>query len=181
MKLFNFLDSLLTERLINMADSKLIIIHSDDTISKADYNGYESLQKAVGGLIEHFDSINIPVEPTMCNGKESLPVVMYCNDEFAVCNDEKFDKINAVAFLISETEIRGDVAIVVDAGYGESRGFEYKEYAVDGCEPEEDFCECWSVEDTLLAFINNRKKELEKIHKDFDNNKSKPHIEFSLE
>lgn len=164
-----------------MADSKLIIIHSDDTISNADYNGYESLRDAVGGLIEHFYDVNIPVEPNLCNGKETLPLVMYCNEEFAIDNDEKFDKINAVASLISNMEIRGDVAVVVDAGYGESRGFEYKEYAVDGCEPEEDFCECWAVEDTLLALINNRKKELEKIHKDFDNNKSKPHIEISLE
>lgn len=160
-----------------MAD-KLIIIHSDDSITNADYDGYESLQKAVGGLAEYFHNTKIVVEPMLCDGKEVLPLVLFCNEEFLIDDDPKFDKVNAVATLISGKEIRGDVAVVVDSGDGDSRGFQYKEYAEEGCEPEEDLCECWAVEDSLMKFANSYRKELQDIHKKYDNNKSEPRMEF---
>lgn len=160
-----------------MAD-KIIIIHSDDHISNADYNGYESLQKAVGGLAEFFHDTKIAVEPSLCDGNETLPLVMFCNEEFLIDDDPKFDKVNAVASLMCGREIRGDVAVVVDSGNGDSRGFKYKEYIEEGHEPEEDLCECWAVEDTLMKYVNAYREELQQLHKTYDNNKSEPKIEF---
>lgn len=136
------------------------------------------MQKAVGGLIEHFHDTKVVVEPTLCDGKEVLPLVMFCNEEFLIDDDPKFDKVNAVATLICGQEIRGDVAVVVDSGNGDSRGFQYKEYVEEGCEPEEDLCECWAVEDSLMKFVNSYREELRDIHKKYDNNKSEPRMEF---
>ena len=161
---------------------KMIVIKPDDTISLADYNGYESLSEGVGGggMIEYFHTTDLPVMPAMAHGKETLSVDLVCNEEFLIDGSEEFDRINAVASLLSGQEIRGNVLMIVNNGDGSNRGFEYlEEPAVEGAEPEEALCECWTAEDTVMKYINNTKDELAKLHKQYDNNKSDPswHIE----
>lgn len=170
---------------------KLIVITPDDTIETKDYVSYESISDAVNGSFEHLHSmrpedadlqysINVPIEPILSvDGKSEVPVDLFCNDEFLVDSSEEFDKINAVASQLLGQEIRGNVVALVYEGGGENRGFEYKEYTeVEGAEPEEDLCECWGVEDTLLKYINSTKENLQELHKQYDNNKSEPRIEF---
>lgn len=156
---------------------KMIVIKPDDTIELADYNGYESLSEAVGGggMIEYFHSTDLPVLPSLAHGKETLPVDFICNEEFLIDDSEEFNKINAVASLLSGKEIRGNVIMLVNNGNGENRGFEYlEEETVEGAEPEEALCECWTAEDTVLKYINTTRAELQKLHQQYDNNKSDP-------
>lgn len=157
---------------------KMIVLHPDETVSLADYNGYETIRDAVDGNIEHFFVTDMSIGPLSHLGV--ISVDFYCNEEFLIRNDKKFDKINAVASLISRQEIRGDVAVLVNAGNGENRGFDYKEYSEDGCEPEQDICECWFVEDAFCRLVNTHREDLKELHEQFDNNKSQPHIEFEL-
>ena len=56
-----------------------------------------------------------------------LTVDFYCNEEFAVIDDEKFEKLNALASLISGQEIRENVAVVVYAG-GRATAFTFSQY-----------------------------------------------------
>ena len=156
---------------------KIIIIKPDDTITSSDYTGYQSLSDAVNGMIEHFHSTELPVEPSLAHGQETLPVDLYCNEEFMLIDSEEFNKVNAFASLLTGQEIRGNVAMVVDAGGGENRGFEYLEETVDG-KVEEALCECWTAEDTVLKYINQNRDKLQDLHKKLDNNKSEPRIEF---
>ncbi len=159
---------------------KMIVIKPDDTIELADYNGYESLSQAVGGggMIEYFHSADLPVLPALAHGKESLTVDLICNEEFLIDGGEEFDKINAVASLLSGREIRGNVLMLVNNGDGTNRGFEYlEEETVEGAEPEEALCECWSAEDTVLKYIKTTRDKLENLHKQYDNNKSEPVFE----
>ena len=163
---------------------KIIVIKPDDTIDLQDYTDYKSLQQAVNGMIEHFHSDKLPIDPTQvdpmaANIKSSLPVDLFCNEEFLVNDSEEFDKINAVASLLSGQEIRGNVAMVVNAGGGENRGFEYKDYEDENEIVHIGYCECSAACDTLREFVVRNENELEQLHKQLDNNKSEPYFEIT--
>lgn len=163
---------------------KIIVLTPDDTIELVDYNDYKSLQGAVNGMIELFHRDKLPIDPTevdpmAANIKSSLPVDLFCNEEFLVNDSEEFDKINAVASLLSGQEIRGNVAMVVDAGGGENRGFEYKEYEDENEIVHIGYCECSAACDTLRWFIEKNANELERLHKQLDNHKSEPYFEIT--
>lgn len=157
---------------------KMIILTPDDGIKLSDYENYTSLQKAVNGNFEHCFSFDLPVDPVLCNGAVSIPCDLYCNEEFLIDSSEEFNKINAVASLIMSderrfSEIRGNVALLPSTDDGGNRGFKYQEIIIEG-NIEENLCECWSAEDTIMLFINKNAEMLDKIHKEFDNNKSDP-------
>lgn len=139
------------------------VLHPDETISFVDVDEkdlYMYISDAVDGGTELCFGLSIPVANKK-EGKEALlPIVAFCNDEFLISNDEQYDKINAMASLISGKEIRGNVAILYDKQNGDSRGFV-------GCEKEiiKKF-----VEHTREMF----KDEIKMLHKEFDNNKSEP-------
>ena len=94
----------------------IIVLKANDTMTKKPYEGFESLRETVEGTISYFHSA---VVQTIL-GKR-LNVDMICNDEFAIDNDEKFDKVNALASVMSGQEIRGNVAVIVDLENGENR------------------------------------------------------------
>lgn len=156
---------------------KIIIITPEDNIKLADYNGYESLSGAVDGTISRFYEIELSVYPFLADGKDFLPVELYCNDDFLIKDDKQFDKINAVASSISGQEIRGNVAMVVKNGEND-RGFRYIEEDAHG-KTEEALCECWSAEDTILYYINTNKDKFKEFHSKMDNNKSKSSFEIT--
>ena len=163
---------------------KLIIITPEDTLKLVDYNGYDTIHEAVDGIYEHFFSDDIPVVNGIgTNGGNSVKCSFFCNEEFLIRDDEQFDKINALATLLSGQEIRGNVALTVDYynedGELDSRGFEYLEEDVGDGEIEEAICECWGVEDTLLSTINHNRDKLAQCHRDMDNKKSEPKFEFT--
>lgn len=188
----------------NIMEEKIIVIKPDDTIELADYDGYESLSKTVNGMITCFHRLDLPVDPVEINpsvsGPTKLNVDLYCNDEFLIDDSKEFDKINAVAFLMSNQEIRGNVAMVVDAGGGENRGFEYKDYTNDqegvrngfrecrnqvvsttltteGGGGAMDYCECAAAMKSVWEFIHLHERALKGLHEKYDNNKSEPVIE----
>lgn len=155
--------------------NKIIVLTSNDTIETADYTNYCSIQAVVGGNIEFFHSTKIPVMSMFAHGESVLPVTMYCNEEFLIDESEDFNKLNAVASLISGQEIRGKVAILVDTGDGENRGFEYLEEETNG-EITEAFCECWTAMETLRRFISDKETAIRELHQKYDNIKSDPMI-----
>jgi len=163
------------ERMIVMA-GKILVLTPDDTVKTADYKDYSSINDEVHGLYEVFHEDKLP----MIIG-DDLDIVFFCNEEFLIRDDDEFNKINAVASLLSGQEIRGNVVIAVneltDDGY-DSRGFEYMEEDVGGGEIEEAICEHWLAEDTFLLFINQNADALKELHEKFDNNKSEPKITF---
>ena len=158
---------------------KILILTPDDTVESKDYKDYSSINEGVGGTYEMFHSDKIP----MVIG-DDLEVAMFCNDEFLIRDDEKFNKINATASLLSGQEIRGDVVVTVnhytDDGY-DSRGFEYKEEDTGDGEIEEAICEHWLAEDTFLLYISHNADALKELHEKYDNNKSEPEITFIKE
>lgn len=151
---------------------KIIVITPNDTIELQDYTDYKSLQQAVNGMIERFHSDRLPI------GAGGLKIDLFCNEEFLLIESEEFNKVNAVASLMSGQEIRGNVAVTVYAGDGESRGFEYKEAMIDG-EMQEDICECWVAEDLVMRYIAANRSALKELHDRLDNNKSEPYFEIT--
>lgn len=162
------------------AHQKMIILTPDDTVKTADYENYDSLHNAVDGLYEVFHEDKLPLDMI---GKKPLDISFYCNEEFLIRSDEKFEKINAIASALAGQEIRGDVAVLVRTetpdGY-DIRGFEYLEEEVGDGEIEEAICECWCAEDTFMLFASRNKEALCDLHKRLDNNKSEPHFEFTV-
>ena len=154
---------------------KMIIVKPDETVVSVDYEGYDSIHDAVDGLYEIFHRTDLPVGFL---GK--VKTSFYCNEEFLCRNDEKFDKLNAFATLVSGLEIRGDIVILPQKETPDGidcRGFEYLEEENCG-EIEEAFCEHWFAEDTVMRYISKYKDKLNELHERYDNNKSKPMITF---
>ena len=150
-------------------EQRIIIITPDDEIKTMPYHNYTDLQKAVGGYFEICASFELPVISVLANGRERLPVDLFCNDEFLLQKHD-FSKVNAVATLLAKQEIRGTVAVavrVIDEMGADTRGFCYKEEDVDG-ETEEALCECWTAEDTLLRFAKANEKAIQALHKELD-------------
>lgn len=157
-------------------NEKIVVITPQDKIELADYDGYKSMSNCVGGLVERFHKTDLPMMSVFANGDDKVAVDFYCNEEFLVLNDKKFDKINAVASLISGKEIRGDVALVVSCGGGENRGFRYMEED-NGGKVEMAVCECWCIEDVLERYVKENKDVIKDLHKKEDHNKSRPSFE----
>lgn len=67
----------------------------------------------------------IPVDPQYEEGEEEVKVSTYCSRDLIISEDERFDKINAVASLLMEKEIRGNLVVLADEGKGKNRGFLY--------------------------------------------------------
>lgn len=159
-------------------EEKIIVIKPDDTIELADYDGYKSLKKTVNGLIERFDSFALPIDPTLIGKKAvtKLSVSLYCNEEFLISDSKEFDKINAVASLISNQEIRGNVAMVVlCTDDGENRGFEYESFKDENGTALDAPCECLAAYGSVMEFIHLNECRLENLHEQLDN-KSVPYI-----
>lgn len=145
---------------------KIVVLKAEgDKVEIADFEDYKSIQNVVGGLMEHFYDTTIasPFE------KYRLPAIMFCNEECLLRDDLK--TVNALATALYGNPIYGDVAVLKDLGNGDDTGFDYKTLEPDG---EETICECWMVEDYLTRLINNNKDTLEKLHKQYDDNKPEP-------
>ena len=146
-------------------EPRMVILTSEDKVTNKPYKGYETLSEAVSGCIERCGSIEIDGG---C-GSGILECDIYCNDEFLISDDEKFDKINAIASALTGQAIYGNAVILPREGLDSNRGFEY--LSVDG---EEQILECWLAEDQLMLFANRNREGFKEMHKDYDKNKPKP-------
>ena len=140
----------------------MILLKPNDSMGKKEYNGYASLREAVDRNISYFHQA--VVETT--SGRR-LNFDMICNDEFLISEDEQFQKVNAFASMMSGQEIRGTVAILVDCGDGENRGF-YDSSV---------YSECEDAMKVFQHFFESHREEIQKLHKKFDGNKSEPRFE----
>ena len=95
-------------------NGKLVVLKSQtDNFEITDYDGYESLSKGVGGLIEHFCSKSF----------EGNKIDFWCNEEFTYSDDPDCQYANAIASFMSGQTIYGNVVISVSLPMGDSRGF----------------------------------------------------------
>ena len=78
----------------------------------------------------------------MTDGKQEIAINIYCNGEYIMSESDKYDRINAVASLIAEREIRGEVILLVSEDAGEQRGFLSEN-------DEDSICELWAVRNVL--------------------------------
>lgn len=149
---------------------KMIIITSDDKLKSVDYNGFESLSREIanGDSFSYCGRQDIPTIPALADGKDHIEAIFYCDDNCAISNDARFDKINAVATLITGNEVCGDVAMLFHEGNGVTRGFKYFEEEVGDGVFEQALCEHWTVEDTLMRFMHDCKEDIQKLHKEGD-------------
>lgn len=143
-------------------NENIIVITPDDRITTVNYNGYNSLRETVDGYIERFHGMELDFSPPHLEGKNILEVNFYCNEEFLISDDEQFDKVNAVASLISGQETRGSVAIIVYDG--EERGFQQGR-------------ETNVMEKMLESYVEGNKEKIANLHKEFDGNKGEPTFE----
>ena len=144
----------------------LLIIKPDETIETIAYEDFTSTQFAVDGSFEHVLSLPVELPTGKCD------IDLWCNDEGLYRND--FKKVNAFVTALYGFPIYGNVAVtkqvIVDREI-DSAGFNYKWNHEEDCL---DLCEAWYIEDLLLLNINQNKDNLQKIHKDFDDNKPEP-------
>lgn len=149
---------------------KAIIFTPDDNIESVDYKDWHTINEAVGGTFQTCGNISFG-HPEK-SFEEALQLTMFCNDEFLVRDDKEFEKVNAIATLLSDEEIRGNIILVADVETPDgiaSRGFEYAE-----ANGEQLLCEHMLVFDAFEQFIANHKEEIQNIHKALDMNKSEP-------
>jgi len=146
-------------------NENIIVITPDDTITTANYNGYNSLKEVVDGCIERFHCMELDFSLPHLEEKDVLGINFYCNEEFLISDDEQFDKVNAIASLISGQEIRGNVAMTACDGYDEEeRGFQQGR-------------ETNVMEKILERYVEGNKEKIANLHKEFDGNKSEPTFE----
>ena len=158
-----------------MLEEKAIILTSDDKIQCATYTDGGTLYELIDGFPEDCGSQIIPVFPEMTEGRKELEVNIYCNSEYVLSDSDKYDKINAVASLIAEREIRGEAVLLVNESAGEKRGF----LSEENDNPEEEhISELWAVRNVLEGFINLNRKMIYECHKQFDGEKSLDTTEF---
>lgn len=138
------------------------------TIVKPEDEMYNLLKEGVGGLIEHYYSINSI--PTLSLDKENkfMSVDFWGDDEARLKNDEIHSKVNALACLLCEGNIfYGDIILtkyVTDEEDKDSDGFSY----VEDEEGDLDLCEAWVIEDAVGKIINYEQETLKKIHEEYD-------------
>ena len=129
--------------------NSIIIIHNDEKISSAEYNGLESLQKGVGGYIEVGG-----VRLFKLGGRE-VGVILYCDEEYLLKNDGKQVKINALASSLVNNPIYGNVVLIKEGMGEEEDPFDDKE--------------CDELINQLKAYRKeNWAGELYKLHKRYD-------------
>lgn len=136
--------------------SKLVILTINDTVETVDYTGYDSINNAVGGYIEHFWDIS--------NTSDTF-FSFFCNEEFMLKNDEQFNKFNVLAYLICNKIIYGNVAVLVDPDY-------------EKCD-DPNVAERGLTEEEVNTFktyvqnaVNNSDTTLDELHTQYDDNKS---------
>ncbi|MDE5559013.1 MAG: hypothetical protein K2J32_15215 [Ruminococcus sp.] len=117
--------------------NNIIIITNDEQVKSAEYADYKDIQKAVDGTFDIYASrclsdiyahrcLNFrrADEKKIC----SLQLLFYCNDEELLIDSEEMNKVNAAAYMLNnEAVIYGNIAVLIDAGEGESRGFTLEE------------------------------------------------------
>lgn len=156
---------------------KMIILTPDDEILAKEYSNDFSISDAVEGEYSELDIFEIPVLPFLCNGQSKMKVELFCNDGFII--KKRFDKINALASLISGQIVYGNVAVLKYKNEEEYPvGFECKEEASNK-KIAETISECWCVEDIFFEYMDKHFDEIEKLHSMFD--KFKPSIKLIYE
>ncbi len=146
-------------------DKKLILITPEDEVKNAPYEGYKDVSNGVDGVISRLTTLDIetPIGNIECD--------VYCNDCFLI--EDRFDKCNAIATILTGTPIYGNVVILQRDGLDRNKGFEYFENE----EGEEDLCECWFVEDRIMLYANRNRDVLKEVHESLDKNKPEPTFE----
>lgn len=139
--------------------SKLIILTTNDTVKVVDYRGYDTISEAVNGYIEHFWDIPNKTKDTFLS--------FYCNEEFMLKNDKPFDKFNAIAYLICNEIIYGDVAVIVDPDYEKFDDDSVTERGLTN--DEVDF-----FNNYIQELISHSDISVDELHKEYDNDTNKP-------
>lgn len=151
---------------------KIAVIGTDDSITFKDYHAeYEELCNIIASadgehtLIEHFSDLSVPkVSNEMVVSTQRG--IMWCNEEFLLIDDEKLNKFNPVASMLSGQMIYGDVALVIDDGEGGDLGFN---------EQEEEL-----MKTNITFFCNEHAEELAELHQEYDGHENKPEPEFGF-
>lgn len=151
-------------------ERRMIIITPDDKITTALYSGFASIMEAVYGYPEFCGHETIPVDPQYEEGEEEVKVSTYCSRDLIISEDKQFDKINAVASLLMEKEIRGNLVVLADEGKGKNRGFLYLDRTFEGIVNELP-CECWSAKKSLRSFVSEFYPHIKECHERFDGKK----------
>ena len=86
--------------------SNMIILTPDDKAKIAEYTGLGSLQSGVGGYIEALGIKSFKIN------EETIDTVMYCDEEYRIKNSGEYCKINALATMLSNIPVYGDVVII---------------------------------------------------------------------
>lgn len=141
-------------------NQNIIIITNEEQIKSAEYTNYKDIQKAVDGTFEIYAKLGFH----KANG-ETVTLLFFCNEEALLIDSEEMNKINAGAYLLNnETVIYGNIAVLIDAGMGEDRGFTPEET--------EEFVS------TVKKILNNKTANCHLIHAEFDGNKPEPRVDF---
>ena len=140
-------------------NGSIIIIRNNEQVVTADYADYKDIQKAVGGLAEHFLTMKFDNE----KGK-TLQVIGFCNEEYLLIDSEETNIVNAGAFLLNEQIVYGNIAFLIDKGNGEERGFTKAE--------EKKFV------NTVTALIKSNSGVVSMVHMRYDGNKPDPRVTF---
>lgn len=138
----------------------IIKITSDDKIELVPYEGYNTINKCVGGWYERCG--RIPSNEV----SEGYDYSIWCNEEFLYVDDCKF---NAIATILANQQIYGNVAILLEA-YNE-------EHELDACP----LCikAAQKFKSMLEEFAEHFDLIIHKLHLEFDNaQKPKPNIQF---
>jgi len=142
--------------------SKILVITNDEKVRAEEYHDFKDIQRAVGGTFDIFSITHFSLY-----NENSVPeeLILHCNDEALLIESEEFNKVNAAAALIDNGSlIYGNIAVLIDAGEGESRGFTDEEATA--------FTE-W-----LNDIMQKNHNVLKKFHEEYDSKKPEPKIEF---
>ena len=137
----------------------IIIIRNNEQVVTADYADYKDIQKAVGGLAEHFLTMEFDNE----KGK-TLQVIGFCNEEYLLIDSEETNIVNAGAFLLNGQIVYGNIAFLIDKGNGEERGFTTAE--------ENRFV------NTVTDLLTSNSGVVSMVHMRYDGNKPDPRVTF---
>lgn len=125
-----------------------VTISPDDRVTKTEYNGLKSIQEAVGGYIECITTRMFKVNNCYYS------VVFYCDEEYRLKNMDKYCKVNAVASLLSGTQVYGNVVVMPVEGDDDTNGYDEEQ--------------CNAVMGYLSNLINAAKVMVGEYHKHYD-------------
>lgn len=140
-------------------NGSIIIIRNNEQVVTADYADYKDIQKAVGGLAEHFLTMELDNEKG-----ETFQVIGFCNEEYLLIDSEETNIVNAGAFLLNGQIVYGNIAFLIDKGNGEERGFTKAE--------EKKFV------NAVTALIKSNVRVVSMVHNRYDGNKPDPRVTF---